>query len=49
MEKKMNNIADPYKWSRETAQALRSGNLAAIDMDELIDEVESIASVVSIK
>ncbi len=44
MEKKLNNISDAYKWSKETAQALRAGNLAAIDMDELIDEVESIAS-----
>lgn len=44
MEKKLKNIADPYKWSKETAQALRTGNLSAVDMDELIDEVESIAS-----
>jgi Domain of unknown function DUF29 len=44
MGKQLNNIADAYKWSNETAQALRAGNLAAIDMDELIDEVESIAS-----
>jgi Domain of unknown function DUF29 len=44
MDKTLNNIDDPYKWSKETAQALRTGNLAAIDMDELIDELESIAS-----
>ena len=44
MGKQLNNIAGAYKWSNETAQALRAGNLAAIDMDELIDEVESIAS-----
>ena len=44
MEKRLGNIADAYKWSNETAQALRAGNFAAIDLDELIDEVESIAS-----
>jgi hypothetical protein len=44
MPNRLKNIADAYKWSKETAQALRSGNLAAIDMDELVDEVESIAS-----
>ena len=40
----MQNIDDAYKWSLATAQALREGNLAAINMDELINEVESIAS-----
>ena len=40
----MQNIDDAYKWSLATAQALRKGDIAAIDMEELIDEVESIAS-----
>ena len=44
MEKQLQNIEDAYKWSLATAQALRDGNLAAIDMDELIGEIESIAS-----
>ena len=44
MANRLKNIADAYKWSNETAQALRTGNLAAIDLEELIDEVESIAS-----
>ncbi len=44
MEKRLRNITDAYLWSKETAQLLRAGNFAAIDMDELIDEVESIAS-----
>ena len=43
MEKRLKNNEDAYKWSKETGHALRTGNLAAIDMTELIDEVESIA------
>ena len=44
MEKRLRNLDDAYGWSKETAQALRAGNFAAIDMDELIDQIESIAS-----
>ena len=40
----MQTIDDAYKWSLVTAQVLRDGNPAAINMDELINEVESIAS-----
>jgi Domain of unknown function DUF29 len=43
MEKTLKNIEDAYKWSLETADALRAGDLSRIDMNELIDEVESIA------
>lgn len=39
MENRPKNIADAYKWSKETAQALRTGDMAAIDVDEQIDEV----------
>ena len=43
MEKRVKNNEDIYKWSKDTVQALRAGNFAAINVDELIDEVESIA------
>jgi Domain of unknown function DUF29 len=43
MANRLRNIADAYKWSLETAQALRAGKFAEVDMEELIDEVESIA------
>jgi hypothetical protein len=42
MEKRLKNLEDGYRWAKETAEALRSGNLSAVDMDSLIDEVESI-------
>jgi hypothetical protein len=44
-EKRYKNLEDEYKWSRETAQALRSGNLAVVDVDALINELESTAGV----
>ena len=44
MEKRLKNLEDAYKWSKETAKALRTGNFAAIDTDALVDEIESIAS-----
>jgi hypothetical protein len=43
MDKIPKNIEDAYKWSLDTAEALRAGDLSRIDMNELIDEVESIA------
>ena len=42
MEKRLKNLEDGYKWAKETAQALRTGNLSAVDMDSLIDEIESV-------
>jgi hypothetical protein len=42
MEKHLKNLEDGYRWAKETAQALRAGNFSAVDMDSLIDEVESI-------
>jgi hypothetical protein len=42
MGKPLQNLEDEYKWSKETAQALRCGNLSAVDMDSLIDELESV-------
>jgi hypothetical protein len=44
MEKIAKNVDDPYKWSLETAAALRAGDFSRIDMEELICEVESLAS-----
>lgn len=43
MEKQLKNIDDAYKWSLETVDALRAGDFSRIDMDELINEIESIA------
>lgn len=42
MEQTLANIQDGYKWAKETAQALRAGNLSAIDMNALVDEIESV-------
>jgi hypothetical protein len=44
MEKRLKNLEDAYKWSKETVEALRTGNFAAIDTDALVDEIASIAS-----
>lgn len=44
MEKPLKNIEDPYKWSLETVEALRAGDFSRIDIDELINEIGSIAS-----
>jgi hypothetical protein len=44
MEKQLKNIDDAYKWSVETVNALRAGDFSGIDMDELINEIGSIAS-----
>ncbi|MCC6368003.1 MAG: DUF29 domain-containing protein [Bryobacterales bacterium] len=44
MEKQLRNIEDAYKWSLETAAALRAGDFSRINTEELIDEIESIAS-----
>ncbi|HTX33823.1 MAG TPA: DUF29 family protein [Bryobacteraceae bacterium] len=44
MEKSLKNIDDAYKWSIETVAALRAGDFSRIDMDELINEIGSIAS-----
>jgi hypothetical protein len=33
-----------YRWSIDTVQALRDGDFSRIDMDELINEIGSIAS-----
>ncbi|MCC6363636.1 MAG: DUF29 family protein [Bryobacterales bacterium] len=44
MEKSLKNIDDAYKWSLETVAALRAGDFSRIDMDELINEIGSIAS-----
>jgi hypothetical protein len=48
-EKRYKNLEDEYKWSRETAQALRSGNLAIVDIDALINELESTAGSLEIE
>jgi hypothetical protein len=42
--KSLKNIDDAYKWSIETVAALRAGDFSGIDMDELINEIGSIAS-----
>lgn len=44
MEKVLKNLEDAYKWSLDTAAALRAGDLSRIDIDELINEIDSIAS-----
>ena len=44
MEKSLKNIDDAYKWSRETVELLRAGDFSRIDMDELVNEIGSIAS-----
>ncbi len=44
MEKSLKNIDDAYKWSLDTVAALRVGDFSRIDMDELINEISSIAS-----
>lgn len=44
MAKSLKNIDDAYKWSLETVAALRAGDFSRIDMDELINEIGSIAS-----
>src|SRR5947199_8193789 len=36
------NLRDEYKWAKETVQVLRAGNLAALDMAALLDEIESV-------
>ncbi|MCC6365507.1 MAG: DUF29 family protein [Bryobacterales bacterium] len=43
MEKPLKNMDDAYKWSLETVAALRAGDFSRIDMEELINEVGSIA------
>lgn len=44
VEKQLKNIDDAYRWSLETVAALRAGKLEQIDVDELINEIGSIAS-----
>ena len=44
MEKPLKNLDDAYKWSLETVAALRDGDFSRIDIDELINEIGSIAS-----
>src|ERR1035441_9551359 len=44
MEKQLKNIDDAYKWSLETVDALRAGDFSRIDVDELVNEIGSIAS-----
>lgn len=43
MAKSLKNIDDAYKWSIETVAALRAGDFSRIDVDELINEIGSIA------
>ena len=38
------NIPDAYKWSLETVNALRAGDFSRIDIDDLINEIESISN-----
>jgi hypothetical protein len=42
--KSSKNLDDPYKWSLETVAVLRAGDFSSIHMDELINEMSSIAS-----
>ncbi len=44
MEKVLKNLEDEYKWARETVDKLRRRDFDAIDVDELIDEIEAIAT-----
>ena len=44
MQQSLKNLDDPYKWSIETVELLRAGKLSAINLDELINEIGSIAS-----
>jgi hypothetical protein len=39
---KLKNLEDGYKWAKETVQALKAGNLADVDMNALVDEIESV-------
>jgi len=43
MGKTLKNLDDAYQWSLDTADALRAGDFSRIEMDELINEIESIA------
>ncbi|HTX34848.1 MAG TPA: DUF29 domain-containing protein [Bryobacteraceae bacterium] len=44
MEKRLKNIDDAYQWSVDTVAALRAADFSRIDLDELINEIGSIAS-----
>jgi hypothetical protein len=44
MEKQLKNLDDTYTWSLQTADALRAGDFSRIDMEELINQIDSIAS-----
>lgn len=44
MEKRLKNIDDAYQWSVDTVAALRAGDFSRIDIDELINQIGSIAS-----
>ena len=36
--------SDDYTWAKKTAQALRAGNLSAVDMKRLAHEIEGTAA-----
>lgn len=42
MERLLSNIEDSYKWAKETVAALKAGDFAAVDMEALIDEIQSL-------
>ncbi len=44
MERVLPNVEDLYQWSRQTAEALKTGNLSTVNVDALIDELESTAN-----
>ena len=44
MEKSLRNEQDEYLWAKDTAEAIKTQNFAAIDMDALLDEMESTVS-----
>lgn len=44
MEKSLRNEQDEYMWAKETVEAIKTRNFAAIDMDALLDEMESTVS-----
>ena len=44
MERLLKNEEDEYKWAKENVEAIKTGNFAAIDMDALLDEMESTVS-----
>ena len=44
MQKTLKNEEDQYLWAKQTVEAIKTRNIAAIDMEALLDEMESTVS-----